>query len=488
MSAELSLTNRIIYNDLKREKATEGFNVAHLQRALLAVTLACAILSLIPNLGMAGSIATRSVALLAASAQCFEAWRHEGLRGLALQVIRVVLVILGLTGVITRINPLVVAALATDILLQAAEASRGLASKDVYKALSHFSLILINSFVIAGMLTSSWGFIVAAGTISAVTMFVFAAIAAYRAFVTKDPSHIFDAVCYTMLGGIGIASSAISAELFYKHPTKYYYTIQNNTTDGMSLWSPEGKFLGEAEAGRTVTIAVNPEDTLNGSVRFVHGGGGPGHEHFIGTRNYDFEYLTIKPPMTAQEFPTLPIGGPSIVVGDPQWPTNGTTPEKIELNKRLDAFREASKQPLQPALFSSSSKPFKFIHEKSKKESTVNLVTLCQQSEYFKGAKHIEALGDEPNAATLDLDEPIFDLLMRYLKEGNLNTLEKLTEEELTGLYTVADYLMIPHLRDLCTQQIAQRLQEVTWQDTGLLKPYQNSSTSLNKLLELYNF
>lgn len=454
------------------------------------MTVVCAILSLIPTLGTIGAISCRSIALITGGVHCIEAWKNQGRWGLAVQCARVAFIALGLVGVITQLNILSVASVAGDLLFQMAEAARGLHQKDLYKAFSHMGIILIDTFVLAALLTGGWQYIVTAAAVSTVMMIIFAVGAGIRAGTTQDPAAAFESVCYVALALLGIASSVRAAELSAQRATRYNFTFTNRSKIHVNVYSRYGELMGRAAPGQTIKFDLDPHATFweNGKVECRYDGAKRVSYYQGNGANYVKDIM--QRPMNTQEFPTLPVGGSSLVVTDPQTAISPTAPQAT-INAAVHTLRTSSPLPVVSCRrFNADMKGIVFKHRQTEKMSTFDFQAVCQQVGYFKHSNHWKKrVGQtETDQVTLDIDEKSFDLLMHFLVQGDLSELDQLAEQELIELYYTADYLQIPRLIDLCVKETADRLAEAKWDKTALLKPFRNSGQALSKLVDLYVF
>lgn len=490
MASQVTTTTPLPYRSFKREQNLAWIPTLNIQRALLAVTVVCAILSLIPTLGTIGAISCRSIALITGGIHCIEAWKNEGKWGLAVQSARVAFIALGLMGVITQLNILSVTSVAGDLLFQMAEAARGLHKKDLYKAFSHMGIILIDTFVLAAMLTGGWQYIVTATAVSTMMMIIFAVGAGIKAGTANDPAAIFEVVCYVALALLGIASSVRAAELSAQRATRYYFTFTNRSKTHVNVYSRYGELMGRVAPGQTIKFDLDPHATFweNGKVECRYDNVRQVSYYQGNGANYVKDIM--QRPMNTQEFPTLPVGGSSIVVTDPRLAIPSTAPHKAT-NDMVQALRTSSPLPVVSCRrFNADVKGIVFKHQQTGKMSTFDFDAMCQQVGYFKHSNQWKRRAGQTEAdqVTLDIDEKSFDLLMHFFVQGDLSELDQLAEQELIELYYTADYLQIPRLIDLCVKEAADRLAEAKWDNTALLKPFRNSGQALSKLVDLYVF
>lgn len=126
-----------------------------LQRILLVVTAACAALSLHPSLRNVGSLATRSAALLSTSTVYADRWEEEGLIKRVANCVKLVAGTIGIVGITVGSPPMFFTSIVADLFFQAIEAGKSFDQTDYHKALTHLSVGLVNSLVLAAVLTGS---------------------------------------------------------------------------------------------------------------------------------------------------------------------------------------------------------------------------------------------------------------------------------------------------------------------------------------------
>jgi len=469
-----AVSNPIPYHELKPTQISHklpNIPLQHMQRALLVGAIACAIISLIPSLGWVGAISLRSVSCTMVGIQILHSLKKsEGKGCILLQIVRLASVALGLVGVAMHLNILVITSIALDILFQAAEAGRGTHQKDLYKSLSHASFILVDSFAMIGMLTGGWQFIVVAAALNSAVMFAFAAKTIVMGVINRDATAAFDAACYIALGGIGIASAVRTAEL-YTMSYKHHYQVTNSGEKTLVLTNCNGKVIKQIAPGETVEFT------------------GPSHLHVKGEYNTINPHWTegtkhvIQKPMTAAEFPTLPIGSSAVVTEEPRLKV-----EEVDRNiesEALNAFLAPVEGEPTPCLARDDDRPqIALIHQGTSATYVFDLELACATSDFLNGWNHM----NENREVTLDLDKDTFDRLMRYFTHGTLNNLDRLREWELIKLYNAADFLQVNRLRLLCQREIAIRLCAMRWQNTSLFEPYIRETRSLSPLINLFDF
>lgn len=132
------------------------------QRILLLSTVIFGHLSFFPSLRVIGALGIRTVALVSSSltleqnkgtADGTEKFRLYG---------KVAVVAAGILGLILSSPMIILGSLAADSALHALDAARAISKGDSKKAIIHLGLLLVNTFIMAAMITGAWGFMVGA--------------------------------------------------------------------------------------------------------------------------------------------------------------------------------------------------------------------------------------------------------------------------------------------------------------------------------------
>lgn len=467
------------------ENALYSLPTQHIQRGLLITAIGCAIISLIPPLGFWGALSLRSVIVLMAGVQVVHSMKtKEGMPTVLLQIVRLASIALGLSGVALHMNPLIIGSIAGEILYQVGETIRGSHEKDPYKALSHASFVILDAFILTGMLTGAWQYIVTAAAISAFMMFVFAGKTITMGIIRKDPNAVIDSICYIALGCIGITSAVRAAKLYYLVETKSHFFYKNETDHTVTIFDKNGTVIAKVAPGDSVSFNVPAKDHFPGGVELDTGKEGP----FLRPQWTDWDWKVLQKPMAPKEFPTAPIGS-TFVTEDARVRTRKT--EENIPKADLSSFLEKDPGPPMPCFLVFEEHPrFVINHQKSNKKYIFDLAALRKVSGYLDRWVTFQS----PDGAkdeyqiSFEIEETAFEQLMDFLYRGILPNLDQLTEKTLLDLYDTADYLEIERLRILCQKEIANRLDLFQWENTSLFKPYLTEERSLSPLVKCFNF
>lgn len=237
--------------------------VAPVQRGLLVLTTACAVLSLIPPCRLAGSLALRSVALLSSGVNCAEVLQKEDKLSLVTQSSKVALVALGLVGVIAASPVVICASIIANLGLNLFEMGRAMVEGKTERALCQLGAVLIDTFAVGALVTGSWGLMVTAAAVSTVVMLA----------LTGKAFTDFEMVCYPIL------ALTCFATIF--------------------------------------SVAPRPASYINRPTNLHHYHPAKGPVYYT-PKFAEFQKVLVpyQPALAASEFPKLPIGGTSVVTKD----------------------------------------------------------------------------------------------------------------------------------------------------------------------------
>jgi len=224
------------------------------QKGLLVLTTATAIISIIPPLKLVGSLATRSIALLSSSVNCIEAPHAKDRISSALKCAKVAIVAIGLIGIAASQPLLIIASLAADVGVNALETIKAIKNKQGHQAAIKFTTSIIDSLVLAAIATGSWQLMLAASSVSAIAMAGFAIKSFSSARTNTD---VIEPLCYTILAGIGVASAISASKL--SDITRSYF--QNTTKKTMTLY--QSAQLHGGGQGPRVIATVHPDQTVD---------------------------------------------------------------------------------------------------------------------------------------------------------------------------------------------------------------------------------
>lgn len=481
--------------------------LAHIQRALFVGIIACAIISLIPNLGWIGSLSTRSLSIAMTSVQTLHLIKNnKDKKQILLNIMRLACVVLGLAGVATHINALSIGALAGDMFFQMVEAGRGAKEKDIYKSLSHFSFLLIDAFAMTALLTGGWQFATTAASLSATAMIVFGLKAICDACRKQDLNYVIDAVSYFALAGIGIASAVRSAEILSNKYVRSFYVYKNNTGQEVTFYDKNGNLVAKVEPGEIASFDVAAENTYGDG--FIVKMTGDVTEKFSPVMN-QWADVVIQKSMTVAEFPTLPIDSGAVVLEEPKW--NEPDPFEIDQDtmRKLDRFISPTHDEATSCLAQANEPQVIFKNRRNSEWKRFEMEALCGLSTKismhanWRGNKNSykeqavlqqhALLNENPREGCdrlfeVDIPPALFTLLMEFFSNGLLN-LRGVNEWELVQLNNIAVQLKIERLEKISCQEIARRLKACEWENTALFHPFiDQDERLLSSLLALFNF
>lgn len=476
----------IRYTELKQENIahrTHQLEFSSIQRALLVGTLVCAILSLIPSLGFVGSLSVRSLSVVTMSVQVIHSLKNEEKRDVLLpQILRLASVTLGLSGVALHMNQLVTTGIVLDILFHLIETGKGAQQKDLYKALSHLTFILIDAFAMTAMLAGGWQFAVTAASISAAAMLLFGLKAIRDYYRKNDLNYIFDAVCYFALMGIGIAGAVRAAEIITHSPENAHFVYKNETYKTVTLYDKNFNVVARVEPGQTVSITVSGDNTFfNGYYQFLATDNlnRYGDASYIICADQTFKTIVIQAPMTVDEFPTLPVGSSAVVTQDPRWDRGNP----FLVNENFMQFLNPTLPDRHIAAVTQEGESA-IIFQNDERSVSLDRDSSGRLSQLIHNlAEDVEGSFILP----LPCNTTTFNRIIQYFLVGTLD-LTLLNEQELIDLSHYAAYLEMERLSPECTQEIARRLFNFEWENLELLRRRQAANRHLHVLTNLFQF
>ncbi len=455
-----------LYQKQRAESPLAFIPAEHLQRALLVTAIACAVISLIPSLGFAGSLTLRSVAGVTAGIHVLNGSKKE----LPLNMMRVASIALGIASIATQVHFLALLSIGIEGGLQMFGIGKSVHDRKLFESCCQAGLLCVTAFSMAAMFTGAWPYMVTAAAVNSAVMLLFAVKAGYEAYKKSDPRGIFDVVCYVALMGVGIAASVRAAELTSGKPVEHRFWYKNTFKDETHyFYDKHGNLLAEVKPGETVDFKVNHDDVvaterLGAAYLYVEQGGYKNRLHSVGT---DCQTIVSQAPMTLQEFPTLPVGEASVLVTQAE-------PKKRELEKVLEEYL---KPELGPTI------PFK-VHDETLPTITLNgeLFNLHAVQTHSQLLKNIHEVF--PNQSFDDIPEPV----MCYLREEKVK-LGRLKEEELFDRYYQILEYGLGQLEKIFLQEFASRLSDLRWKDLSLLQGVcEGGDCGLKRLVSLINF
>jgi hypothetical protein len=132
------------------------------QRVLLVATVIFGHLSFFPSLRVIGALGIRTVALVSSSIELeYNKDAADGIEKLRLYS-KIAVVAVGIIGLVLSSSVILLAGLAADGCLHALDVARAIAKGDSKKAIVHLGLLLVNTFIMAAMITGAWGFMLGA--------------------------------------------------------------------------------------------------------------------------------------------------------------------------------------------------------------------------------------------------------------------------------------------------------------------------------------
>lgn len=282
------------------------------QKGLLVVTTACAALSIIPQFRLAGSLATRSVALLTSTSLC----ASEGQFTIA-NCAKLGAVTLGLIGVAASSPVLIIASLTADLAIQIMNTIKAFREGNTFKGWTHIGITVVNALTLAAVASGAWQVIVTAAAVNAVVMFALSLRAGRNGDITGN-------LCYAALTVLSVWGAIGAAEHSRHTATHAHFTLRNRKDHVITLYGRRDIVVGQLNPGETKEIVVPVE---NCGRSWIFGGpnswfgdsfirSSPTSRHGIEADSYTYDTQILHPAIPAREFPTLPMTGTAIVTQD----------------------------------------------------------------------------------------------------------------------------------------------------------------------------
>ncbi|MCH9626630.1 MAG: hypothetical protein S4CHLAM2_02560 [Chlamydiales bacterium] len=467
----------IHYHELKPSRISQALSnipIKHIERVLLVAAIGCAILSLVPNIGWVGALSLRSVSCTMVATQTLLSIKNDEGQGVyLLHIMRLASVALGLAGVAANMNALVMAGVALNIFLQVVQVGQGSQSKDLYQSLSQASFILIDTLTLISLLTGHWQFAVTAATLNSVVMFTFATKAIVIGVQKRDVNAAMDALCYTALGAVGVASAVRSAEIVSQKTENQHYMITNHERKTLIVTGHGGRQVATIKPGETVRFTLDSKLACGGGLfsgSHVHTDSWYGGT-FV---PYQTDYVTAitQKPMPVAQLPTS-----AVVTETPRLKELTPPPTEIGSDALTPFLAPLEAETLSHMVTDDSQS--KVTLKNSSTEETTRLD--AARSSYFRGVVSLDP-------REIELDADVYAWFLDFFSHGTSTLLEALTERDLLKLHDHADYLQIERLRGECQREIARRLNEFRWENTALFNRYSGVESELNPLLALFSF
>lgn len=242
-----------------------------LQCGLTVCSVVCGILSLIPPLRVAGNLALRSVSLLSSLLYCKTSWSQASTSEKVQFVAKLAFVVSGIVAVAAASPLLVMASIAADIGIQSMNTIKALYMGDYKKAFVNASILIIDSLMLAAMVTGSWPLITAALSVTALMMTVMTVISAKNATTKQEVLH---AVFYGLAAALSIAGAVSISEIKGTEKRAAIDVSDPWLTGGgreIHLVDKDGNLIGDVPAYSTRSFDVRYDDLTTGLCCLITG-------------------------------------------------------------------------------------------------------------------------------------------------------------------------------------------------------------------------
>ena len=290
----------------KQNKFNSELANTAMHKALQIATVACAIISVVPALRLAGSLALRAVAFLSTLLSSTEKLNND-LMGTVMKCLKLAIIAFGLVAIAAASPALIVAALAVDISLHIFDASKAFYNGNIEKGLIHLGIGVINTFALAAVAAGSWQVMVTAAALSSVFMGLMAIKTTLEIADGKRSAWDFiDVLCHLALMGTGAVAAIKTAEITARSITKTNYQFRNYGKEGSFLFNNQNRLVGYAAPGETKIISL---DGRTGNLV-------TGFNQIVRPHHYNYATHIVQPAMPVSSFPTVPVGGLSIALDE----------------------------------------------------------------------------------------------------------------------------------------------------------------------------
>lgn len=279
------------------------------QRSLLVAATVCSILSIIPPLRLAGSLALRSVALLSSSTTAVTRWSEESVLGKLAKVAKVAGVALGLVALAAALPALMVASIGVDLAVQVVEAAKAAHQGKGAQAFMHLGFAIVDTLALAGIVAGSWQLMVAAISVNIAIM---AGAIVITAVDIKKGEEVIDVICYAALGITGMVGAITSARIVHVK-TNAHFSGKNETNNPITFYDKDDNVVAKVQPGERYdfTLDYNHLSKMQYGGSYLEAVSSTTEKVKMLPTEILSETYDFKPPLDPKLFPTLPVGGTS---------------------------------------------------------------------------------------------------------------------------------------------------------------------------------
>lgn len=304
------------------------FEKENFNENMLIFTVATTALSLIPPFRFAGSLALRSTAFLTSTAFVHNSENQDSISKV-INYSKVASTGLGLVGSVVGAPQIIVASLVVDIaghVLGLMGANFLLINNPNIGVLippipptnffKHSTVIVIDSCLLAMIVTGSSPYLVAAGAISALSIGV---MTLHMTFCDDGKHTKKEIFCYIALTVISTLGTICSAQWASYERTQAHFKVYNGSEQKMTLYDKNGKIVEILSQEEIKNFVVPAEDCYDqkilgfsnnwGILHVSYGNNQPTGEIFRSAKFYDYNVTVLKEALPASEFTTFPVGG-----------------------------------------------------------------------------------------------------------------------------------------------------------------------------------
>lgn len=218
------------------------------EKGLLAVSVACAILSVIPPFRIIGNLALRVTSIVTGGSSLALTWKDSTAIERLLLCSKIALAAIGVVGVAIHSPAILTAILIADMAMNIFEGFKAGMEGNIADLFKHFLVFKIEAYLLIGIMTASAPYLLAAAISTAGLMAFFVIASVIKTIIDKDYTNLFDAVAYGILTAVSIMN--IKTIATYKHAKPTTVVSGKNTSNGVWIvYNKEGHEVGRVLPG-----------------------------------------------------------------------------------------------------------------------------------------------------------------------------------------------------------------------------------------------
>ncbi len=226
-----------------------------IEKSLLGLSVACAVLSVIPPLRTVGTICLRVTSLIMGGTNIATSWKQSSTTEKVILCAKVAMAGAGIAGLLLHSPALLAAALIADMAVNLFEGFKAGMDNRYEDCLKHLLFFKIEALILCGIIIGSTPLLMKAALITAFAMTLLAIYSAIKIYKTKEYHNLFDAIAY----GVLAATSVISfnhLRVFNRSRPEPQISGKNDTDKILQIYDKEGHQLGTVKPGESYNFTV----------------------------------------------------------------------------------------------------------------------------------------------------------------------------------------------------------------------------------------